>query len=64
MGAGLRIFLVVMLRALQLLAMLSVVTGLYVGYVNRDMNFELMTLIRGAAVFYLLMVVQQKWLDR
>ena len=59
-----RIILAVLLRALQLLALLSVMTGLYVGYINRDMYFELMTLGIGAAAFYLIMVVQQKWLDR
>lgn len=59
-----RTILVILLRALQLVAMLSVLTGLYVGYINKDMNFELMTLGIGAAAFYLIMIVQKKWLDR
>ena len=45
--------LVALVRAVQFLALISVPIGLYVGNRNRDMTFELATLVIGAAVFYL-----------
>ena len=42
-----------LVKAIQILALVSVPIGLYVGYKNRDMNFELATVAIGAAIFYL-----------
>ena len=51
------------LRAVQLAAMLSVLGGLYIGYQNRDMTFELMTLGVGAVVFYLTTLLRERWMS-
>ena len=42
-----------LVKAIQIVALVSVPIGLYVGYKNRDMNFELATVVIGAAIFYL-----------
>ena len=52
----------VLVRAVQLAALLSVVAGLYLGYRSRDMVFELNTLAIGAGVFYLAAYIQRRWL--
>ena len=51
-----------LIRAVQLVALLSVVAGLYLGYRNRDMGFELNTLAIGAGLFYLAAYIQRRWL--
>ncbi|MCH7520377.1 MAG: hypothetical protein IIB42_01580 [Candidatus Marinimicrobia bacterium] len=51
-----------LIRAVQLVALLSVVGGLYLGYRNRDMGFELNTLAIGAGLFYLAAYIQRRWL--
>lgn len=51
-----------LVRAVQLVALLSVVAGLYLGYRSRDMRFELNTLAIGAGVFYLAAYIQRRWL--
>ena len=51
-----------LVRSIQLVALLSVVTGLYLGYMNRDMTFELITLAIGAAIFYFAAHIQRRWL--
>ena len=51
-----------LVRAIQLLAMFSVLGGLYIGYINRDMNFELATLGIGAGLFYLSAALQRRWM--
>ncbi len=53
--------LLVLVRSLQLVAMLSVLSGLYVGLKHRDMGFELITLAVGAGIFYLAAYVQRRW---
>ncbi len=52
----------VLVRAVQLVALFSVVAGLYLGYKSRDMVFELNTLAIGAGVFYLATYIQRRWL--
>lgn len=51
-----------LVRAVQLVALLSVVAGLYLGYRSRDMSFELNTLAIGAGVFYLAAYIRRRWL--
>ena len=50
-----------MVRSLQLLALLSVLSGLYTGIKHRDMGLELTALAIGAAFFYLAAYVQRRW---
>lgn len=51
-----------LVRAIQLLALFSVLGGLYIGWANRDMNFELATLGIGAGLFYLSVAIQSRWM--
>lgn len=50
-----------MVRSLQVLALLSVLSGLYSGVKHRDMGLELASLAIGAALFYLAAYVQRRW---
>lgn len=52
----------VVIRSIQLLALVSVIFGLYIGNLNRDMSFELMTLAVGAGIFYGAAYLQKWWL--
>ena len=50
-----------MVRSLQVLALLSVLSGLYTGIKHRDMGLELASLAIGGALFYLAAYVQRRW---
>ena len=57
-----RVLLFALVRSVQLVALLSVLTGLYLGLKNRDMGFELTTLAVGGGLFYLAAYLQRRWL--
>ena len=61
-GGRVKNLLGALIRGVQLVALFSVVAGLYLGYRNRDMNFELSTLAIGAGLFYLAAYLQRRWL--
>ena len=56
-----RSVMLALVRGIKLLDMLSVLGRLYIGYINRDMNFELATLGIGAGLFYLSVAIQRHW---
>ena len=51
-----------LIRAVQLVALLAVVGGLYLGYRNRAVGVDLNTLAIGAGLFYLAAYIQRRWL--
>ncbi len=50
-----------LVRSLQLVALLSVLSGLYAGIRHRDVASELAALAAGGALFYLAAYVQRRW---
>ncbi|HJL84594.1 MAG TPA: hypothetical protein QGG35_04250 [Candidatus Marinimicrobia bacterium] len=51
----------VLFRSLQILALLSVLSGLYIGVRDRNLILEVQALTGGAALFYVAYWANERW---